>query len=98
MLDVEHRLTECEERSKSNTRRLAEVEKRQEDLTDLVTSVKVLATREERLETDVKEIKQDVKNLAEKPAKRWETLVTQAIVVIVAAVLGYIFAKLGMKG
>lgn len=98
MLDVEHRLTECEERSKSNTHRLDEVEKKQEDLTDLITSVKVLATREERLETDVKEIKTEVKKITDKPAQRWETLVTQAIVVIVGLVLGYIFAKLGMKG
>lgn len=96
MLDVEHRLTECEERSKSNTHRLDEVEKRQEDLTDLVTSVKVLATREERLETDVKEIKVDVKNLAEKPAKRWEGLVNQVIYIIAAAIIGFIIAKLGM--
>ena len=65
-------------------------------MTDLVTSVKVLATREERLETDVKEIKADVKNLAEKPAKRWETVVTYVIAGIVAAVLGYIFGKIGM--
>lgn len=96
MLDVEHRLTECEERSKSNTHRLDEVEKRQEDLTDLVTSVKVLATREERLETDVKEIKEDVKTLTDKPAKRWETIVTYVIAGIVAAVIGYVFGKLGM--
>lgn len=96
MLDVEHRLTECEERSKSNTHRLDEVEKRQEDLTDLVTSVKVLATREERLETDVKEIKQDVKNLAEKPAKRWEGLVNQIIYILAAAVIGFVLAKIGM--
>ena len=96
MLDVEHRLTECEERSKSNTHRLDEVEKRQEDLTDLVTSVKVLATREERLETDVKEIKENVKTLTDKPAKRWETVVTYVIAGIVAAVLGYIFGKIGM--
>ena len=96
MLDVEHRLTECEERSKSNTHRLDEVEKKQEDLTDLITSVKVLATREERLETDVKEIKDDVKTLTDKPAKRWETVVTYVIAGIVAAVIGYIFGKLGM--
>lgn len=96
MLDVEHRLTECEERSKSNTHRLDEVEKKQEDLTDLITSVKVLATREERLETDVKEIKVDVKNLAEKPAKRWDGLVNQIIYIIAAAIIGFVLAKIGM--
>lgn len=96
MLDVEHRLTECEERSKSNTHRLDEVEKRQEDLTDLVVSVKVLATREERLETDVKEIKKDVKTLTDKPAKRWDNLVNQIIYVLAAAIIGFVLAKIGM--
>ena len=89
-------VSSSEERSKSNKHRLDEVEKRQEDLTDLVTSVKVLATREERLEADVKEIKSDVKSITEKPAKRWETIVTYVIAGIVAAVIGYIFGKLGM--
>lgn len=96
MLDVEHRLTECEERSKSNTHRLDEVEKKQDDLTDLIASVKVLATREERLETDVKEIKVDVKNLADKPAKRWDNLVNQIIYILAAAVIGFVLAKIGM--
>ena len=39
--EIEHRLTEVEERSKSNTYRLAEVEKRQDNLDDLVSTVKV---------------------------------------------------------
>lgn len=96
MLDMEHRLTECEERSKSNTHRLDEVEKRQDNLTDLVSSVKVLATREERLEKDVKEIKDDVKTLTDKPAKRWEGLVNQIVYVLAAAIIGFILAKIGM--
>lgn len=96
MIDFEHRLTECEERSKSNTKRLNEIAKRQDDITDLVSSVKVLASREERVEEDVKEIKTEVKKINEKPAKRWETVVTYVIAGIVAAVIGYIFGKLGM--
>lgn len=48
--NIEHRLTEVEARAKSNTKRLDEVEKRQDDLDGLVTTVKVLATREENVE------------------------------------------------
>ena len=64
-MDLEHekRLTEVEARSKSNAHRLDEVEKKQDDLSELVGTVKVLATREEQVETDVKEIKNDVKTL-----------------------------------
>ena len=93
--EIEHRLTEVEERSKSNTYRLAEVEKRQDNLDDLVSIVKVLAVREENVENDVKEIKSDVKSLTGKPAKRWDNLVNQVISILVAGVVGFILAKLG---
>lgn len=92
---IEHRLTEVEDRSKSNTHRIEAIEKRQDDLDDLVTSVKVLAVREENVERDVKEIKNDVKTLTEKPAKRWESVVTQIITLVVAAVFGFVVAKFG---
>ena len=93
--EFEHRLTEVEERSKSNTYRLAEVEKRQDNLDDLVSTVKVLAVREENVENDVKEIKSDVKSLTGKPAKKWDNLVNQVISILVAGVVGFILAKFG---
>ncbi len=92
----EHRLTEVEERSKSNQHRIDELEKRQDNLDDLVGTVKVLADREERVETDVKEIKDDVKSLANKPAKRWDNLVDKIIITVAAAVIGFILAKIGL--
>ena len=65
-MDLAHekRLTEVESRSKSNTKRLDEVEKRQDSLDDLVSTVKVLADREKRVETDVSEIKDDVTGIS----------------------------------
>ena len=93
--EIEHRLTEVEERSKSNTYRLAEVEKRQDNLDDLVSTVKVLVVREENVENDVKEIKSDVKSLTGKPAKKWDNLVNQVISILVAGVVGFILAKFG---
>lgn len=93
-INIEHRLTAVEDRSKSNQYRLTELEKRQDNLDELVGTVKVLAVREEQVETDVKEIKSDVKSLTEKPAKRWDSLVEKAITVIVGAVLGYVFSQL----
>lgn len=94
-LDHERRLTEVEERAKSNSYRLSDVEKRQDNLDELVGTVKVLAVRERQVEADVKEIKGDVKALAGKPAQRWEMLVTQIISLLVAAVIGFVLAKLG---
>lgn len=94
--DFEHRLTVVEDRSKSNTHRLDDMEKRQDNMDALVGTVKVLADREERVEEDVKEIKSDVKSLTSKPGQRWEGLVNQIITIVVAAIAGFVLAKIGL--
>lgn len=95
-LDHEKRLTDVEARCRSNTHRIDDLEKRQDNLDELVSTVKVLAVREENVESDVKEIKSDVKELASKPAKRWDSVVDKIIMIIVAAVVGYILAHVGL--
>ena len=97
-MDMEHekRLTEVEERSKSNSHRITDLEKRQDNLDELVGTVKVLAVREENVETDVKEIKSDVKSLTSKSGQRWDCLVDKIIMTIVAAIVGFVLAKFGL--
>lgn len=92
----EHRLTEVEERAKSNSHRIDELSKKQDSLNELVSTVKVLATKEAQVESDVKEIKNDVKSLTDKPGKRWDGLVDKIILTIAAAVIGFILAKIGL--
>ena len=91
--EFEHRITEVEDRSKSNQKRLDAIEKRQADLDELVGAVKVLAVREESVEKDVKEIKSDVKNIKSIPAKRWE----QIVAILIAAAVGYLLSKIGIQ-
>lgn len=93
---LEHRLTEVEARSKSNSKRLDAVEKRQSDLGELVGTVKALAVREENIENDVAEMKTDVKSLIEKPGKRWDALVEKVILTVVSALIGFLLAKIGL--
>lgn len=95
-VNMEHRITEVEARAKSNTKRIDELEKRQDDLDDLVTTVKVLATREENVESDVKEIKRDVKDLTGKSGKRWDDLVDKIVWAIAAAVLAFLAARIDL--
>ena len=94
--DIEHRLTEIEGRSKSNTHRLDELEKRQDNLDDLVGTVKVLAVREENVENDVKEIKNDVKSIKDKPGQRWDSIVDKVIWAVLAAVIAFILGRIGL--
>lgn len=95
-MDLEHRLTAVEDRAKSNTKRIDEVEKRQDNLDYLVSTVKVLANREENVENDVKEIKSDVKELTSKSAKRWDGFIDKVIWAVAAAAIGFILAQIGM--
>lgn len=95
-IDREHRLTAVEDRSKSNTRRIDDLEKRQDNLDKLVSTVEVLAVREQNVENDVKEIKTDVKSLTNKPAERWNGIMDKVIYAVVAAVVGFLLARLGM--
>lgn len=92
----EHRLTEVEERSKSNQRRIESMEKRQDNLEELTVVVKGLAIKEENVEQTVTEIKKDVKELTNKPAKRWDGIVEKAVSAVVGGVIGYFLFKLGL--
>ena len=94
-LECEHRLTELEDRTKSNSYRISEMEQRQANLEELIGTVKILALKQEIVESNVKEIKNDVKELAGKPAKRWDSIVDKVLMTIIGAVLLFILAKLG---
>ena len=97
-MDLEHekRLTAVEERSKSNSHRIEEVEKRQDNLDELVGTVKALAVREENVESDVKEIKNDVKSLTGKSGARWDGLVDKIVWAIAAALIAFILSRIGL--
>ena len=98
MMDLEHekRLTEVESRSKSNMKRLDDVEKRQDNLDKLVVSVEALAIKEQNVENDVKEIKTDVKTLTNKSGKRWDGLVDKIILIVATAIITFVLSKIGL--
>lgn len=95
-LNYEHRLTQVEQRAKSNARRLDEVEARQDNLDKLASSVAALATKQEDMDGDVKEIKADVKSLAAKPGKRWEAIADKVVWAVLAAVLAFLLGRVGL--
>lgn len=97
-MDLEHerRLTEVETRCKSNSHRIEELESRQDNLETLASSVSALAIREERMESDVKEIKADVKTLTEKPAKRWDAIMDKIVWAVLAAIIAFVLGRLGL--
>ena len=85
--EISVKLTETEQRAKSNTHRIEKLEQQQKDLNKLVTAVEVLASREKGVETDVKEIKAEVKPITRKGGKRWTAMTDRVQHVLIGAAI-----------
>lgn len=85
--EISVKLTETEQRAKSNTHRIEKLKQQQKDLNKLVTAVEVLASREKGVETDVKEIKADVKTITQKGGKRWDAMIDRVLYVLIGAAI-----------
>ena len=96
-LEWERRLSRVEDRTKSNTHRLDEVEQRQEDMTELVRSVAAIAQKQTDMDVDMKEIKADVKALTGKPGRRWDSVVEKALLTVVAVLISWLLLRLGIQ-
>ena len=90
------RLTKVEDRAKGNTRRVEKLEEQQENLTTLIQSVATIAQKQVDMDSDIKEMKGDLKNITLKPAKRWESIVEKAILAAVGILVAYVAVKVGL--
>ena len=90
-------LTEIDQRSKSNTKRLDEHAKKIEELSDVYIALTQVNDKVNTIDTDVKEVKKDIQEIKDKPAKRYETIIGCVITAIISIIIGFLFAKLGLK-
>lgn len=97
------KVTEVDQRAKSNTRRIDKLEQQTDAIQSLATSVEVMVKEQghqteaiERIEKNVEKLDGKVEVLEHKPAKRWESVVDKAIMTIVGALVGYLLVKLGL--
>lgn len=90
--EMTERLVEVEQRSKSNTHRLDAVEKNQEALNSIATSVAVMAEQQRNISDKVDTIDDKVSTLETKPAKRWDSLVDKMLCAAAGAVIAWLAA------
>lgn len=64
---------------------------------NLALTVRDLANEQKDLSGTVTCVKSDVDALKEKPAKRWESLVTIVITFFITAILTFVVTKAGLK-
>ena len=87
--NMEHRVTELETRVNI-------MEDRQDNLDKLVTSVVSMTKEQEHIKADVTEIKKNVKELTAKSGRRWDDLVDKIVWAILAAVIAFFLARIGL--
>ena len=97
-MDLEHerRLTQVEQRSKSNTHRLEKLEESTEAISRLATSMEVMASKQEQVAETVEKLDGKVTALEEKPVRRVDGLVDKMIWAVCAAVIAFILARIGL--
>lgn len=81
-----------EENKRQNTR-IEIIEGKQEQIAELVVSVKVLATNVENIAKEINEQGIRLKEIEGKPTKRWEQLVGYVISALVTAFIAYLLTR-----
>lgn len=97
--DVEfaQKLAEVDARAKSNTKRLDKVEAMTEVVHELATTMKLMAEKQERTAETVDRLDEKLSAIEQEPAKRWKAVVEKIIMTVVAALVGFALAKLGIS-
>jgi uncharacterized coiled-coil protein SlyX len=90
------KLQETTDRSLRNEGRIKKLESEHDVLQKLSTSVAVMAEQIKTMNSSVQTLTGKVDKLEEKPAERWDGLVDKIIWAVAAALLGYVFATIGL--
>ena len=95
--EVEHRLTELEQRTKSNTHRLDDAEKAIQKNSDLMADIKELVVEIRYMRSDLNETIQRINTLENRGGDKWEKFKWLIVAGLVTIVLGYLAVQIGIK-
>lgn len=88
MEENEKLLIETVQRSKSNSRRIDELEKKVDTIQNLTLSVNKLAINMEQMLNEQKKQREDIDALKNEPAERWSSMKRTAFTTIVSVIAG----------
>ena len=94
--DIELKLNDHEHEINSLKHRMKDVEDQSKAINNLAMSVEKLALSVSYMNDEQKDSIKRLEILENKPAKRWETIVTCVITTIVGAVIGFLFSRIGL--
>ena len=82
------KLAEVEQRGKSNSHRIDDLEKRADTLLELTTSVKLLASNMERMASEQVRQGERLTALEKQPAERWNSMTRTIFTTVVSTLAG----------
>jgi len=74
--------------------RMDAIENKQDIMHEMNTNIKIIALNQENQSKEIVTIKCDVKDLKEKPGKRWNTLETVIITALVSGAIALVLNKI----
>lgn len=93
-LDIEHRMTEVEDRSKSNTKRLDKLEKVTDAIHEMSNTMVHLVEQTKHTNENVEELKVKVETIEREPAEQYKQLKKTITTSVITAILGAIVGAL----
>lgn len=96
MEDVAVTLEGHEHEIKSLKHRMTAAEESQKAMSDLTTSVKLMAEEQKNMSGKVDKIDRKMTAIEERPLKRWDSLVDKVIWLVAGAALAALFAQAGI--
>ena len=81
--------------AKSNKRRIDNLEEEQKELRSLTQAVSQMVVEQKNMRDDLVEMKDDVKQIKEKPARRWDFVAEKILGLITAAIVAWMLAQIG---
>lgn len=96
-IELEHRVTETEERSKSNTKRIDKLEKVMESIQNLAQSMERMTLQQQQMGESLNKLTGDVETMKAEPGKKWRFVVEKAIYFAVGSLIAFVMAKVGFS-
>lgn len=96
-IDFEHRLTEVEQRVKSNTIRIDEHDREIKENNNLIGAIKELATEVKYMREDLNDTIERLNKLEGKDGDKWEKFKWLLVAGLVTIVLGSLAVQVGLK-
>ncbi len=82
--------------AKSNKRRIDNLEEEQKELRNLTSAVSQMVIEQKNMRSDLTEMKGDVKQIKEKPAKRWDLMAEKVLTLIIAGIVTWMLTQIGI--